>query len=305
MKQKTIFRKQNKGAGSLAAAIRKDAVGWLLIAPALIGFIVFNWHPFVSSGILAFFNTRGFEIQDFVGFENFRNVLSDSSLAKAMINSCKYTLWSLVIGLPIPIITAILLNELVHFKGFFRFSVYFPAIIPGIVTAIMWKILLEPGSDGFLNVVLSWFNLPTCQWLQNSKLTILIITIVSTWSGFGSSTILYLADLQSVDLSLYEAAAMDGAGFFKKLRYITLPHLSSLVKVTAIMQILGVFQSFEKPLAMTGGGPNEASTTVMMLTYNYMFSEGAIDKANALSVIVCLILIAGSIVYFKATKSRD
>lgn len=305
MKQKTIFRKQNKGAGSLAAAIRKDAVGWLLIAPALIGFIVFNWQPFVSSGILAFFNTRGFEIQDFVGFENFRNVLSDSSLAKAMINSCKYTLWSLVIGLPIPIITAILLNELVHFKGFFRFSVYFPAIIPGIVTAIMWKILLEPGSDGFLNVVLSWFNLPTCQWLQNSKLTILIITIVSTWSGFGSSTILYLADLQSVDLSLYEAAAMDGAGFFKKLRYITLPHLSSLVKVTAIMQILGVFQSFEKPLAMTGGGPNEASTTVMMLTYNYMFSEGAIDKANALSVIVCLILIAGSIVYFKATKSRD
>lgn len=305
MKQKTIFRKQNKGAGSLAAAIRKDAVGWLLIAPALIGFIVFNWQPFVSSGILAFFNTRGFEIQDFVGFENFRNVLSDSSLAKAMINSCKYTLWSLVIGLPIPIITAILLNELVHFKGFFRFSVYFPAIIPGIVTAIMWKILLEPGSDGFLNVVLSWFNLPTCQWLQNSKLTILIITIVSTWSGFGSSTILYLADLQSVDLSLYEAAAMDGAGLFKKLRYITLPHLSSLVKVTAIMQILGVFQSFEKPLAMTGGGPNEASTTVMMLTYNYMFSEGAIDKANALSVIVCLILIAGSIVYFKATKSRD
>lgn len=305
MKQKTIFRKQNKGAGSLVAAIRKDAVCWLLIAPALIGFIVFNWQPFVSSGILAFFNTRGFEIQDFVGFENFRNVLSDSSLAKAMINSCKYTLWSLVIGLPIPIITAILLNELVHFKGFFRFSVYFPAIIPGIVTAIMWKILLEPGSDGFLNVVLSWFNLPTCQWLQNSKLTILIITIVSTWSGFGSSTILYLADLQSVDLSLYEAAAMDGAGFFKKLRYITLPHLSSLVKVTAIMQILGVFQSFEKPLAMTGGGPNEASTTVMMLTYNYMFSEGAIDKANALSVIVCLILIAGSIVYFKATKSRD
>lgn len=305
MKQKTIFRKQNKGAGSLAAAIRKDAVGWLLIAPALIGFIVFNWQPFVSSGILAFFNTRGFEIQDFVGFENFRNVLSDSSLAKAMINSCKYTLWSLVIGLPIPIITAILLNELVHFKGFFRFSVYFPAIIPGIVTAIMWKILLEPGSDGFLNVVLSWFNLPACQWLQNSKLTILIITIVSTWSGFGSSTILYLADLQSVDLSLYEAAAMDGAGFFKKLRYITLPHLSSLVKVTAIMQILGVFQSFEKPLAMTGGGPNEASTTVMMLTYNYMFSEGAIDKANALSVIVCLILIVGSIVYFKATKSRD
>lgn len=305
MKQKTIFRKQNKGAGSLTAAIRKDAVGWLLIAPALIGFIVFNWQPFVSSGILAFFNTRGFEIQDFVGFENFKNVLSDSSLAKAMINSCKYTLWSLVIGLPIPIITAILLNELVHFKGFFRFSVYFPAIIPGIVTAIMWKILLEPGSDGFLNVVLSRINLPTCQWLQNSKLTILIITIVSTWSGFGSSAILYLADLQSVDLSLYEAAAMDGAGFFKKLRYITLPHLSSLVKVTAIMQILGVFQSFEKPLAMTGGGPNEASTTVMMLTYNYMFSEGAIDKANALSVIVCLILIAGSIVYFKATKSRD
>ncbi len=298
-------KKFNKSFEKGLAGIRKDAIAWILIAPALIGFLVFNWQPFISSGILAFFKTRGFEIQEFVGWENFKNVLSDSSLSKAMWNSCKYTLWSLVIGLPIPIIMAILLNELVHWKGFFRFSVYFPAIIPGMVTAIMWKILFEPGDDGFLNVVLGWLNLPSCQWLQDSRLTILIITVVSTWSGFGSSTILYLADLQSVDLSLYEAAAMDGAGFWKKLRYITLPHLSSLVKVTAIMQILGVFQSFEKPLAMTGGGPNEASTTVMMLTYNYMFSEGAIDKANALSVIVCLILIAGSIVYFRMTRSKN
>lgn len=305
MTQTKVLQKNNKPFSKALYSIRKDAVAWLLIAPALIGFIVFNWQPFISSGFLAFFKTRGFEILEFAGFENFKDVLSDSSLAKAMWNSCKYTFWSLVIGLPVPIFIAIILNEIVHFKGFFRFSVYFPAIIPGMVTAIMWKILLEPGTDGFLNVILSYLNLPSCQWLQDSRITILIITIVTTWSGFGPTTILYLADLQSVDLALYEAAAIDGAGFFKKLKHITLPHLSSLVRVTAIMQILGVFQSFERPLAMTGGGPNEASTTVMMLTYNYMFGEGAIDKANALSVMVCLILIAGSIVYFKMTKSKE
>lgn len=305
MTERTILQKRNNPFFKSILAIRKDTVAWILIAPALIGFIVFNWQPFISSGNLAFFKTQGFEIKEFVGLKNFKDVLSDSSLSKAMINSCKYTFWSLVIGLPIPIILAIMINELVHCKGFLRFSVYFPAIIPGMVTAIMWKILLEPGADGFLNVVLSWFNIPPSQWLQNARITIPIITVVTTWSGFGPTTILYLADLQSVDLALYEAAAIDGAGFFKKLRHITLPHLSSLVRVMAIMQILGVFQSFEKPLAMTGGGPNEASTTVMMLTYNYMFSNGAMDKANALSVIVCLILIAGSIVYFKLTKAKE
>ncbi|UKI35522.1 MAG: sugar ABC transporter permease [Clostridiales bacterium] len=147
---------------------------------------------------------------------------------KAMLNSCKYTFWSLLIGLPIPIILAIMLNELVHCKGiFFRFSVYFPAIIPGMVTAIMWKILLEPGTDGFLNVILSYLHLPASQWLQDARITIPIITVVTTWSGFGPTTILYLADLQSVDLALYEAAAIDGAGFFKK----TAPHNTSAFKL--------------------------------------------------------------------------
>ena len=98
MTEKTILQKRNNPFLKSVLTVRKDLVAWVLIAPALIGFIVFNWQPFLSSGILAFFKTQGFEIKEFVGLKNFKDVLSDSSLAKAMLNSCKYTFWSLLIG---------------------------------------------------------------------------------------------------------------------------------------------------------------------------------------------------------------
>ena len=298
-------RKNYLMSGNLKRTLKKDATAWIFLIPSLICFIIFVWQPFVQGGIMSFFKTKGFSIVDFAGLEYYKDVLSDSSFKNAFFNSCKYTLWALVIGAPLPIIAAILLNEMVHIKGFFRFSVYFPSMIPGIVAAIMWKILFEPSTTGFLNSIFSTVGLPTSEWLQNSKITILLITIVSTWSGFGPTTILYLADLQSIDVALYEAASIDGAGFFRKIRNITLPHMSGMIKMMIIMQIIGVFQSFERPLAMTGGGPNEASLTLMMLAYNYMFAQGAVDKSIALSVMVCIVLIIFSILYFRVTKKRN
>jgi len=115
---------------------------------------------------------------------------------------------------------------------------------------------------------------------------------------------LYIADLQSVDNALYEAAAIDGAGFFRKLIHITIPHMSGLMKMFLIMDIIGIMQIYERPLAMTGGGPNGASKSLMILMYEYMFSQMHIGKATAMSVIVCFLLITLSLTYFRVSKKR-
>ncbi len=126
-----------------------------------------------------------------------------------------------------------------------------------------------------------------------------------TSGGCGSTTILYLADLQGVNTELYEAIEIDGGGIFKKLKYITLPYMSGMIKMMFIMQIIGVFQVFQQPLAMTGGGPNNASISLALVAYNYAFSSMEVGKSVATSVVTGLMIFAFTIVYMRLKKSNE
>lgn len=288
----------------IANWFRKDAVGWLLLLPSLLCFAIFIWQPLVSGIITSFFDTQGFELKEFIGLQNYVDIISDSSFVNALANTWKYALWSIVLGLFVPVIVAILLNEIFRGKAFFRFSVYFPCMVPAVVTSIMWLIMFEPSAGGFLNSILGKFGIEPLQWLQDKNLVIPLIVSTMTWGGFGSTTILYLADLQSVNTDLYEAVEIDGGGIFRKLRYITLPHMSGMVKMMFIMQIINVFQVFQQPLAMTGGGPDNASITLSMVAYNYAFTTMEIGKSTATSVVQGLMIAAFTIVYMKM-KSKN
>lgn len=282
-----------------------NIVGWLMMLPALICFYVFVIQPLFVGIYMSFFETKGFETVRFIGLQNYKDVIADSLFIKTVANTFLYTIWSVLIGGFTPLIIAIMLNEVVRGKGFFRFAVYFPCIIPGIVTAIMWKILFQPDMNGFLNMILSIFGAGPFQWLQDTRMTIPLIVSAMTWGGFGSTAIIYLADLQSVDHALYEAAEMDGASFFQKLKCVTIPHVSGLFRMLLIMQIMGVFKIFQEPLAMTGGGPANASTSLMMTAYNYAFSYMQVGRSTAVSVITAIILGIFSIIYFRMTAQKD
>ena len=223
----------------------------------------------------------------------------------ALQNTVEYALWSIVIGLFVPVVVAIMLNDLVHAKGFFRFAVYFPCMVPSIVTSIMWLIIFDPSEGGILNHILSLFGLPASGWLQNADLTIPLIVTTMTWGGFGSTTILYLADLQGVNTELYEAIEIDGGGIFKKLKYITLPYMSGMIKMMFIMQIIGVFQVFQQPLAMTGGGPNNASISLSLVAYNYAFSSMEVGKSVATSVVTGIMIFIFTVIYMRLKKSNE
>ena len=298
-----ISKKKHIGIKNLITSdkIQRNTIGWLMMLPGCICFIVFVIQPMIVGAYLSFFKTQGFDAVEFIGLQNYKDVITDSLFIKTVMNSVSYTFWSVLIGGFTPLIIAIMLNELVRGKGFFRFAAYFPCIIPGIVTAIMWKIFFQPDANGFLNMIFGKIGLGPFQWLQNPSMTIPLINVTCTWAGFGGTALIYLATLQSIDHSLYEAAEMDGASFWGKLRYVTLPHVSGLMKMMLLLQIMGVFKMFQQPLAMTGGGPNNASTSLMLTAYNYAFSYMQVGRSSALGMITGAILCIFSIIYFRVT----
>lgn len=304
-KQLTQSQKKKKSFGqAFILWLKKDGPAWLMIAPLLIIGIVFVFEPLVIGIKTSFFETRGFECVKFIGLDNYKDIISDSVFVKAMINTIKYALWSIVLGLFVPVVVAVALNEIVHGKGFFRFATYFPCILPGVVTAVMWVIMFDPGSGGLLNYLRSFMGLPALQWLNDPNMTIRLIVVTMTWGGFGSTAILYLADLQSINTDLYEAISLDGGGIWTKLRTITFPHMSGMIKMLFIMQIISVFQIFYQPLTMTGGGPNNASISLTQVAYNYAFKTMEMGKSTATSVLTALMIMIFSIFYMRI-KSKN
>lgn len=285
--------------------IKQDGTAWLLMIPSLILFVFFVWQPLIEGVILSFFKTKGFDIVAFNGLGNYRDIFQDPAFIMALGNTFKYLFWSLLLGYFVPIIIALILNEIIHMSGLFRFAVYFPTIVPGIATALMWAFILEPGAGGILNMILGKMGLPMSQFLQNPSLTIPIIVITMTWKGFGATAIVYLASLQGINQELYEAAISDGAGIWKRIRHITIPQISGIFSLMFIMQVIGVFQVMYEPLAMTEGGPNNASISLMLQGYFYGFRYYETGKSMAVSTITFVILLVLTTLYFKIENKSD
>ena len=285
--------------------LKRDLAGWLIMIPTIILFAFFVWEPLLESVRLSLYTAKGIRLQEFVGFDNYKLVLSHPDFLAAFSNTFKYILWSLLIGFFVPIFIAILISETVHMKSLFKVGVYFPNIMPGMATVMMLGYFFRPGNTGVLNILLAKIGLEPMVWLTNPKLTIPLIVVTMTWRGAGSTALIYMAGINSINSELYEAATLDGAGILSRIRYITVPNIFSLGKTMLILQIIAVFQILYEPLVMTNGGPNNASISIMQLVYNYAFRDFNYPAAAALSVIMCIILVILSGLYFKLTKTKE
>lgn len=296
---------QLKGSRKVNGILQKNISGWLLIMPSVILFIILVWRPIIIGMSYSFFDLKGFELVKFVGLDNFKDVLSDTNFIKTLKNTLKYVGWSLVIGFPLPIICAVMLNELLHWKGYFKITTYLPVIIPSIATCLIWKMVYMDGEGGMLNMLLYYFGISPQNWLSNKNIVIQLIIISMSWNAFGSTMIVYLASLQSVNNELYEAARLDGAGFFGRIRYVLLPHMRGIMMLMAIRQIISVFNVTEQPLTMTGGGPNGASLSIGLTNYFYAFKYGQYEKSLALGVITFILLFMLTFIYFRLEKKSE
>lgn len=292
------FNIKKKFNNKITKWIRKDLLSWIVILPSLILFAFFVWEPLISNVRLSFYKTSNFDAVNFVFFDNYIAVLEDKLFLYALTNTLLYTFFSLVIGFLVPIFLAILVSELVHFKGFIKSALYIPNMIPGLAAVLVWTVMMDPNPSGFFNIVLNTLHLPTYEFLGNREAVIPLIILTMTWKGAGATMLIYLASIQTIDNSYYEAARLEGAGFFDRIRYVLLPAIIPNIKLLLIMQIISVFQVFFEPFAMTGGGPNYGSLSLTQLIYTYAFEKRNAGMSSALGVIVSLALLILSSLYF-------
>lgn len=286
--------KKNKGENTVEA--------YLFLLPALILFALFNIIPIIYSFYLSFVKWDGFSIEKkFVGFKNyidlFKNVEFYNSLYVTILYTILVTGGSIVIGM----FLANLLNKEVKFKTFFRTAYFIPVITATAASGIVWKYLLDP-SQGILNKFLNYIHLPSIPWLIHPFWVIISISLVGIWKRIGFNMILYLAAMQSISPSLYEAADIDGATKYKKFRFVTVPLLKPTTLLLMIMGFIDSFQVFDQVYVMTMGGPMGASKVLGLYMYQEGFSVGHVGYASAVGWIIFLFVFLATIIQFKISN---
>ncbi|GAA2972178.1 multiple sugar transport system permease protein [Microbacterium terrae] len=275
---------------------RGGASGLLIALPAVLLFAMFSWWPILRGLVLSFQKTNLIDTS-WVGIENFQRVLADPLLGQALANTALYAALALLIGFPIPIFFAVLIAEMRRSRQISSVLVFLPVVIPPVVSILLWQVFYDPSSRGLFNTVLATVGIGPLPWLQSPSTAMLSIVLVATWGAFGSTTIIYLATLLSIDTQLYEAAEIDGAGILRRIWHITLPQMRGTILLLLLLQLIGTFQVFTEPFLLTGGGPNNSTVTLLMLIYRYAFIYGNFGQAAALSLMLAVGLSLFAAVY--------
>ncbi|MGW3355057.1 carbohydrate ABC transporter permease [Streptomyces bungoensis] len=280
-----------------------QARAYAFLLGGLICFALFSWYPAIRAVVIAFQKYTPGSSPEWVGTANFSRVLHDPEFSAAWRNTLAFTVLALLIGFAIPFLLALVLNELRHAKAFFRVVVYLPVMIPPVVSALLWKWFYDPGT-GLANETLRFLHLPTSNWSNGTGTALVSLVIVATWANMGGTVLVYLAALQSIPGELYEAAELDGANLLQRVRHVTVPQTRFVILMLMLLQIIATMQVFTEPFVITGGGPENATVTVLYLIYKYAFLYNDFGGACALSVMLLVLLGAFSAGYLRLTRSE-
>jgi multiple sugar transport system permease protein len=278
----------------------------VFLLPLLVIFGLFSWFPIIRAFVMSLQETNLVSIPTFVGLENFARVLADPVFGIAVRNTAYFALLALIIGFPIPLVLAVIMSETRRGKGLMSALAYLPVVVPPVVSVLLWRFFFDASPTGVFNTILGWIGLGPLPWLQNAASAMPSIVMEATWAAAGGTVIIYLAALLSVPPELYDAAEVDGASIWQKIRNVTLPQLRGVLFVTLILQLIATAQVFTEPFLFTGGGPANSTTTVLLLIYHYAFQNslgGEYGMAAALSIMLAAFLGVFTAGYFWLTRS--
>lgn len=285
--------------------IRGGGVANLLFAvPLVLVFAVFSWSPIIQSFVMSFQKTNLITAK-WVGIDNFVHVLNDPLLGTAVLNTLYFAGLALIFGFPLPLLLAVLMSEVKRGKGIYSALAYLPVVIPPVVAVLLWKFFYDASPTGVFNTILGWVGIAPQPWIQSAASAMPSLVLEATWAAAGGSIIIYVAALLGVPGDLYDAAEVDGASIWRKVWHVTLPQLRGVLFVMLILQVIATAQVFLEPFLFTGGGPSNATVTVLLLIYRYAFQNslgGDYGEATALSVMLAIVLAVLSIVYFRLTE---
>jgi multiple sugar transport system permease protein len=299
--EKSISLGERQSLSKARLFLRRNLTGYLFLLPAVLIFALFVWYPLVLGFIMSFQNIDMINPAVWVGWANYQKVFSDPLFGVAWRNTLTFTGYALLFGYFVPIAVALLINEMRHGKGLFRLAFYLPVMLPPIVTSFLW-LWLYNADFGLINSVLHAVNLPTGLWLGSKATALPALVVVATWGNAGSTILIYLAALQGVPASLYEAAEIDGSNLWQRIWYVTLPTIRPIMLLMLVLQIIATMQVFTEPFTITGGGPANATMTVLILIYNYTFQNADFGQASALGVLLFLTLAVFALIYMRMTS---
>lgn len=272
------------GGSGLAAAF---------LTPNLLLVCVFLLLPLVWAIWISMEKMESLGPPQFLGLNNYSDLLNDPQFWNALKNTAIFTILTVPLGMAIGLGIALLLNTVIPGRSIYRTVIFLPLVISGISTGLIGAWIFDQ-YNGFVNNFLEAIGLSGPAWQSDGKWAMVSLVIITLWVRVGFDMLIYLAGLQNVDAQLYEAASLDGASAWQKFRYITWPTLKPSTFFLLIMNLIYAFQVFDTVYAMTGGGPGNATTTLVTYAYQAGFDEhglGQLGYAAAIGVVIYLITV--------------
>jgi multiple sugar transport system permease protein len=286
---------------SLSKTERKRLIlGLIFISPWLIGFIAWTIYPLISSFYYSFHRYDLLRPAVFIGLKNYITLITtDPHFPVVVFNTLYYVGLGVPMGLASAFLMAVMLNTRIYGRAFFRAIFFIPAIVPSVVLAMVWGFLLN-AQYGLVNAVLRGAGLPAINFLTNPDLAKPSLIMISMWAQ-GYAIVIFLATLQDVPRTLYEAATVDGANTFQKFRHITIPMCTPVILFNLVTGFIYGFQEFTLPWLMTRGGPNQATEFYAVHLYRNAFVYLNMGKASALAWILFIVISILTYVLFKSS----
>ncbi|MBP1852924.1 carbohydrate ABC transporter permease [Rhizobium halophytocola] len=284
--------------------LRSTLVAYSFIAPNFIGFAVFTLGPIIFAFALAFMHWDGSNHISFAGLDNFWHLFRDRAFAAAFWNTIIYTVFSVPLTMACALGLAILLNQKIAGRGFFRTAAFFPYVASLVAVAVVWNMLFNPDM-GPVNMILYSIgidpkNLPG--WAADKNWAMVTIILFGIWKNMGYFMVIYLAGLQGINAELYEAADLDGATAWQKFWHVTLPQLTPTTFFVSVMLTIQSFKVFDQVFMITQGGPGTSTLVLVYHIYNEAFISWDLGYSSMVALVLFMLVLIVTVVQFRLTR---
>jgi len=290
-------------------SLRQNLTGWAFVAPFVLIFLVFMAGPIVASALLSL---TEFGLRDlrnplgtsFVGLQNYADLFGDAKFQAALLNTAYFVVVGVPLTLGLGLAAALALDRGIRrFRSLFRVGYYLPVVTSIVAIAVVWRYVLNP-DFGLMNMGLATLGVDGPDWLGHPVLAMPSLIAMAAWRNLGFAMVLFLAGLQTIPATLYEAAAIDGAGRWANFRHVTLPLLRPTLLFATVITTIGYLQVFEEPFVMTDGGPRDRTLTVSMYMYQQGFEFFHQGYAAAIAWVLFLIVALVAVIQFRVLRSQ-
>ncbi len=281
---------------------RETVSGFLFLSPNFFGFLLFNLIPIAACFLISFTRWNISSSPEYIGFRNYFNIFNDDLFWEYLWNTFYYALLTVPGTIIVGFILALLLNHKIRGIVFFRTVYFLPSVTLIVAVAVVWSWIYN-ADFGLINYILGLFGVEGPNWLQNKTWAMPAIIIMGVWKGSGYSMLIYLAGLQSIPLEYYEAAEVDGANWYQKICYVTLPLIYPTTFFILVTSTIGAIQGFDQFYVMTRGGPAGSTTTLVYYIFENAFEWFKMGYATTTAVILFFIIMTITLVQWRFSKS--